>query len=74
MSTPVRISEQIAAIRDVAGPNDVALQAAIRTLQLFERFEPQARTFFQQMINQEKARQHPGVQAVLEAFPGATVG
>jgi hypothetical protein len=67
------LDEQIEALRDVAGPED-ALQAALRTLRLFKRFEPEARAFFEKCIELEKAKQHPGVQAVVAAFPDATVG
>lgn len=74
MSAPVPLSEQIAAVLDVAGPNDVALQAVVRTLRLFERYEPQARLFFGSLIDKDKLRreqaQHPTVKAVLDAFDG----
>jgi hypothetical protein len=74
MTAPVPLSEQIAAVLDVAGPNDTALQAVVRTLRLFERYEPQARLFFGGLIEKEKLRQrqaqHPTVKMVLDAFDG----
>lgn len=74
MTSPVPISKQIAAVLDVAGPNDAALQAVVRTLSLFERFEPQARLFFGNLIKKDKLRReqekHPTVKAFLDAFDG----
>jgi hypothetical protein len=67
------LDEQIEALLDVAGPDD-ALTAAVRTLKLFKRFEAEAREFFEKRLQLEKAKQHPGVQSVLSAFPDATVG
>jgi hypothetical protein len=74
MTTAVPISEQLAAVRDVAGPNDAALQAVIRTLSLFERFEDKARDFFTDCIAKDKLKreqeQHPLVKQVAEMFDG----
>lgn len=77
MSQIVSISEQIGAVLDVAGPSDVRLQAVVRTLRLFERFEPEARAFFTGCIEEDKKRReiedHPAVQVVKSAFPGAEI-
>jgi hypothetical protein len=67
------LDEQIEALCDVAGEND-ALASALRTIRLFKRFEPKAREFFAKCIEMERVKQHPAVQAVLEAFPDADIG
>lgn len=77
MSAPVPIAQQIEAVLDVAGPSSTALNAVVRTLRLFERFEPEARAFFAACIQADTEKRelakHPAVAAVLDAFPGATI-
>ncbi len=72
MTSPTPIAEQISSLRDIAGPGDHALQDAIRTLCLFQRFEAPARKFFTECIEAEKLRRdqvgHPVVKQVCEAL------
>lgn len=78
MNAPIPIRTQIEAVLDVAGPRDLALQAAAKTLSLFERFEPEAREFFAECIRKDaekrRAAEHPVVRTVLDAFPDAEIG
>jgi hypothetical protein len=76
MSGPIPLSRQISAIDCLQDEGDKdAIVAAVKTLRMFQRFEPEIRAKFVELLDAERARvmADPATQEVLKEFPGARV-
>jgi ribosomal 50S subunit-associated protein YjgA (DUF615 family) len=76
MTAPIPLSRQISAIECLQDEGDFdALQAAVKTLRLFRRFEDEIRAKLLELLAAERERvmADPAVKEVMSEFPGARV-